>query len=454
MERKRARDVWQMILNVCRLTALAAGLCMFNASAVAQVPDSTASAELKQHLTELTKQIVEECQSTELFVAGRRVTGVAWPYFSKVAEPLVKKLKARQPRLFASSGKNTLAVKKLAAQVANNLSSDSRFQSELLDGFKRLPAGEQFILREMTSIESRNFALEKRLDTRLLGVNNQPVQMYDELTEASSIAIAEVEYGLQGDSAIVAINDSINKENESPLPYFYQGISATDSKRKLAAYTAALNYDSSFVEARYNRAVVWARNGAYFAALQDYDRVLASDTLQLQVYVNRAQLYASLKHFESALADISAALLLTEEVPDLEFFAAQISMVLKRSQIALAHQLRGLEAVYSPTLRAKEYGNLAWIHLLNNNYDQAVEAAKEALALDQYQLWVYTYLAHGFLLNEQLDDAKELYLSCKDLSLQHVGGDIGQTAILDDLHLLESAGINHPEFETIRRMMY
>ncbi len=416
--------------------------------------DSTHSDDLGQKLTKIAMQIVDECQAAELFVAGRRVTGGAWPHFSSVAGPVIKKLKSRYPRLFASSGKNSLAVKALAARVAADLSQDAQIRKSLELRFSRLASGEQFIVKNMTPIELRNFAMERRLDPRLLGIANNPLQMYDELSEANSIAVADIEYRLAGDSAIIALEDSFAAEKKSPLPYFYQAVSSSDPKLKISAYTAALEIDSSFVEARYNRAVVRARSGAHYAALNDYEQVLLADTLKLEVLANRGQLYASIKHFEAALADLYAALELTEEVPDLEFFAAQISMVLKRPDHALKHQLKGLAAAYSPDLRAREYGNLAWIYLLNNDYERAVKAAEEALALDQYQLWIYTYLAHSFLLNEQLDEAKELYLSCRDLTLEHAGGNIGQTAILDDLYLLENAGIDHPEFETIRRMMY
>ena len=60
-------------------------------------------------------------------------------------------------------------------------------------------------------------------------------------------------------------------------------------------------------------------------------------------------------------------------------------------------------------------------------------------------------LAHGYLCDNQFDEAKAIYLENKDAKLNDERS--FSQAVLDDFKELQDAGITHPDMEKIKALM-
>jgi tetratricopeptide (TPR) repeat protein len=96
------------------------------------------------------------------------------------------------------------------------------------------------------------------------------------------------------------------------------------------------------------------------------------------------------------------------------------------------------------------YGNLSWQYILLRRFPAATAAANKGLKLDPSQHWIKVNLAHGYLLSNQFDKAKAIYLANKNRRLTRLT--FGQTAV-DDFDELQTAGISHPRMAEIEKLL-
>ncbi len=98
------------------------------------------------------------------------------------------------------------------------------------------------------------------------------------------------------------------------------------------------------------------------------------------------------------------------------------------------------------------YFNLSWYSLFVNKPKQAINAAKKTLELEPRATGVYSNLALGYVLNNEFDKAKPVYLEWKDKQLP--GQDrTFKEAFLQDIADLEAAGIKHKDFKKVRELL-
>ncbi len=95
------------------------------------------------------------------------------------------------------------------------------------------------------------------------------------------------------------------------------------------------------------------------------------------------------------------------------------------------------------------YNNLAHEQLFTGKISKAVENAKRGIELKEENI-IYTKLALAYLLNDQYRDAISIIDAYKDRS---VGIENFKDYILNKIIELESAGINHPNFEKVREYL-
>src|ERR1043166_2738441 len=100
-----------------------------------------------------------------------------------------------------------------------------------------------------------------------------------------------------------------------------------------------------------------------------------------------------------------------------------------------------------------DYLELAWNQLLNRKPREAIAMSIKALKLSPANAaMIKTNLAHGYLLDNQFDTAKAIYLENRDAQVR---GDqrIFSEVVLDDFSELEKAGISHPDMEKIKALL-
>jgi WD40 repeat protein len=95
---------------------------------------------------------------------------------------------------------------------------------------------------------------------------------------------------------------------------------------------------------------------------------------------------------------------------------------------------------------------LSYYALFVNEYQVAMNAALKTLELDHSKDGVKTNLALAYLLNNEWEKAKQIYLDYKDKYFNDylkISNDI----FLEDIDALQSAGITHPDFKKVRILL-
>jgi tetratricopeptide (TPR) repeat protein len=93
-------------------------------------------------------------------------------------------------------------------------------------------------------------------------------------------------------------------------------------------------------------------------------------------------------------------------------------------------------------------GNLAYNFVLARQFDIALEAADQAIALAPEETWLYTIRAHALMFLYRIDEARALYLKYRGET--NVSGDESwEVVILEDFAELRKAGLSHPLMDEI-----
>ncbi|WP_044234075.1 hypothetical protein [Haliscomenobacter hydrossis] len=107
---------------------------------------------------------------------------------------------------------------------------------------------------------------------------------------------------------------------------------------------------------------------------------------------------------------------------------------------------------------AEEYGSLAFYLILAKHPPiQAIEAAQKGLALATKQTWINTNLALGYLYNGEWAKAEQIYQRWMDVSWATSGSESDfetfREVFLDDLDVLEEAGVTCPDLSKARALL-
>jgi tetratricopeptide (TPR) repeat protein len=95
--------------------------------------------------------------------------------------------------------------------------------------------------------------------------------------------------------------------------------------------------------------------------------------------------------------------------------------------------------------------NSSFYALFVNKPEEAIASAQKTLELNPKALGVETNLALGYLMSDQFDKAEELYLKWKGKSFPNEDR-LCDDIFLEDITALEGYGINHPDFEKVKKM--
>jgi len=110
--------------------------------------------------------------------------------------------------------------------------------------------------------------------------------------------------------------------------------------------------------------------------------------------------------------------------------------------------LKGVNEKLLPTA-VSEYGSLSWWALFAKDYALSEKAARRCLQLDETQVYVLTNLGHSQILRGQYKAGIAAYEKLK--SKKDGNGKDYKVVILEDLQVLEEAGISHPDVAKARK---
>ena len=93
---------------------------------------------------------------------------------------------------------------------------------------------------------------------------------------------------------------------------------------------------------------------------------------------------------------------------------------------------------------ARAFGNVAWDALLAHNPAKALMAARQALAIEPDEPWVWINLAHALLLLDRATEAQALYEQ-----VAAIPNKLWKQTVVDDFSKLRKAGVTHSLMPTI-----
>jgi tetratricopeptide (TPR) repeat protein len=100
---------------------------------------------------------------------------------------------------------------------------------------------------------------------------------------------------------------------------------------------------------------------------------------------------------------------------------------------------------------ATNYNSIGWCLLLNKQFSRAIKYLSDGIALDNYNLYLQGNIAHAYLLTDDFDKAKEIYLKYKYEKLNSSMTWIEM--VKGDFKTFEKRGINSSNFQTILNLL-
>lgn len=102
---------------------------------------------------------------------------------------------------------------------------------------------------------------------------------------------------------------------------------------------------------------------------------------------------------------------------------------------------------------AQSAGELAWQYLLLGKNQEALRYASEGLAKDSGETWIYSVLAPAYLLSSDFAKAKTIYSEWRNKPYSLDETQSFREIFLQDIETLQQSGIQHPDFEKIRKLL-
>jgi len=240
---------------------------------------------------------------------------------------------------------------------------------------------------------------------------------YQSISSNDENAISQVQIKYRNGDFIGVIRDCdriLSNNPRNAKAYFYQGIAYyygfNNIEQSIVSYSHAIEIDSEYTLAYYNRAEAYFHKQDYISALADYDLAIRAkgdlgtkgNKRLADIYANRGDALGRLGRFSEALASADRAI----EIDSQHGFAWYIR------SLALAYLDRRQEALKSVDT-AIQFANYAyvWHHRGDVMYDlkrypEAIASYEKAVQIDpQYARSMYT---RGLLLAELGRDREAL----------------------------------------------
>ena len=110
------------------------------------------------------------------------------------------------------------------------------------------------------------------------------------------------------------------------------------------------------------------------------------------------------------------------------------------------------EKIITDSLNYHLYFNLSWYSLFASKPQEAITAAKKALELAPDKTSAYTNLVSGYVLNNEYEKAKPIYLKWKDMHFPNEER-LCKEVFLQDIKDLKESGISHEDFNKVIELL-
>ncbi|MBN2391726.1 MAG: tetratricopeptide repeat protein [Anaerolineae bacterium] len=215
----------------------------------------------------------------------------------------------------------------------------------------------------------------------------------------------------------------VPEEPESPQPPAL-GIQAADYHHRAAIYlnmgeydkaiqeyNKALELDSTYVPAYYNRGLAHAKQQHYADAIADFSEVITLDPLHVDphyvdAYYNRGLVYARQNAFDQALTDYDQALALRPEDPLIYNSRGNVRYKAKDYAQAIADYDQAIQ--HDPAY-TDAYLNRGLTYAAQEEYQHAIGDYNQAIALDPESAIAYNYRGQVYSRLQQYERALEDY---------------------------------------------
>lgn len=159
----------------------------------------------------------------------------------------------------------------------------------------------------------------------------------------------------------------------------------------------------------------------------------------------RAELPKELEAYDKIANDL-------RDIDDLAMFEKKITELKRIEERLIPYRFPFTENTVFVRNLSISYGNLAWHLIFKNKYKDAITAANKGLKTDSTQRWIYTNLALGYLLNNDYEKAKALYIQLKDQPISKTKN--FNEAFLKDLDEAKEAGLANGHFAKIYAILH
>jgi len=231
-------------------------------------------------------------------------------------------------------------------------------------------------------------------------------------------AIAHLQLGLY-DQAQADLNEVIRQRSGEKAAYYHRGLlqlRLDKSAEALDSLNLALQQDRNYVPALARRGGVYLRQNQADKALEDFNRALQLNPNYAPALNGRGLAYLRLNQLDQALSDFDQALKLrpafSEALLNRSLVHIRRNELGKGAQDA-ASSLQSLSgnqsSLVEQTKTAFVYENLAWIHLLQQDWNAAAELASQALLKDPQAVPAQINRAHALLYRGDRSAALKAY---------------------------------------------
>jgi len=187
----------------------------------------------------------------------------------------------------------------------------------------------------------------------------------------------------------------------------------------------------------------------YDQALKCFLKCIEKDNTQEYAYGNAGLCYRMLDEPENALRYLDTALSFNEN--NTWCLRQQMLSYSALKQYDKAY-LNAKKLVSIDSAEYSNWYNLSFYSLFVGEITEGIEAAQRSLKLAPDQTGVITNLALGYVLNNQFDKARQLYLEWKSKKFPD-DDRFAMELFLKDIQDLEDVNITHPDFIKVRELL-
>jgi len=187
----------------------------------------------------------------------------------------------------------------------------------------------------------------------------------------------------------------------------------------------------------------------YEDAIATYQEIIKLTPDDKYAYGNAGLAYRILKNYEKAEEYLAKSI----EIDNEYIWAInQLSLVYSATKQYAKAYAEAKKLIRLEDDNYSHYFNLSFYALFVNKPEESIAAALKSLELDPKKTGVFTNLVLGYVLNNEFEKAKPIYLEWKGKNFPD-DERLCETVFLQDIADLESAGIKHNDFEKVKALL-